>query len=90
MGSYPIMPSLKPSSARTEELEIAIAEKYKLDFVDDGHLIIDKLPLKITPKDTTIVYGNILPDGKLDFKYEIVNDPDNPVVIDNPDSIIFL
>jgi hypothetical protein len=52
----------------------AIAEKYTLLFKDDGHLIIDKLPLKITPKNINIVYGEVLPDVKPEFTYEIVND----------------
>ena len=86
-GLYIIEPSLDPVldvDNPLTELDQAITEKFILQFVN-GTLTIEKLALKITPMDTSIVYGEQLPPGGFQYLFEI---GDSSVVITNPDSIL--
>lgn len=85
-GQYIIIPSLYPEvdTVNTAEIDLAISEKYIMEFVH-GNLTIEKLALTITPMDTSLVYGQTLPDEGFQFLYQI---GDSSVVITNPDSIL--
>jgi hypothetical protein len=86
-GQYIIEPVLSPglfADTQFEEVDHAITEKYILEIVN-GSLTIEKLPLKITPVDVEMVYGEALPGESFEFLYEF-GDPD--IEIENPDLIL--
>jgi hypothetical protein len=81
-GEYLIQPALDPvldvENPQTE-LDIAITEKFKLQYVNSS-LVVEKLALKITPQDLTLTYGQELPAEGIDFLYEIA---DTSVVLED-------
>ncbi|TFH21337.1 MAG: hypothetical protein E4H10_15530, partial [Bacteroidia bacterium] len=81
--AYLITPSLIPNNP-LEEVDYAISEKYILEFVN-GNFTIEKLALKITPRDVGMIYGGQLPIEGFDFLYEI---EDSEVVLDNEELIL--
>jgi len=86
-GQYIIVPSLDPVldvDNPLTELDQAITEKFILELVN-GALTIEKLDLKITPMDTSIVYGEQIAEGGFQYLFQI---GDSSVVITNPDSIL--
>jgi len=86
-GIYFIAPSISPalgSDSLYTEVDFAISEKYKLEYVN-GNLIVEKLALKITPQDVTITYGDSIPQGGLSFDYEF---GDSLLSIPNPGLIL--
>ena len=85
-GQYPILPSLYPEvdTVTPAEIDLAISEKYIVEF-KSGNLTIEKLGLTITPMNTSLVYGESLPENGFQFLYQI---GDSSVVITNPDSIL--
>jgi len=86
-GQYIIRPSLDPVldvDNPLTEIDHAITEKFILELVN-GTLTIEKLDLKITPMDTSIVYGGQIAEGGFQYLFQI---GDSSVVITNPDSIL--
>jgi hypothetical protein len=81
-GEYLIQTALDPvldvENPQTE-LDIAITEKFRLQYVNSS-LVVEKLALKITPQDLTLTYGQDLPEGGIDFLYEIA---DSTVVLED-------
>ncbi len=73
VGEYKIRPSLNPEFDPDDpqgDVDMAIASKYTFEF-GDGTMNIDKLPLKITPIDVDMIYGQPLPGESFSFMYEI-------------------
>jgi hypothetical protein len=73
-----------------DSLDIALLEKYDLAF-ENGLLTIEKLDLVISPKDTTITYGDEI--GGFEFDFHFNNDSVNldfGFEIDEPDSLAIL
>ena len=73
VGTYIITPSR--IFDQTNPLDIALLKKYNYTFTP-GTLTVEKMPLKVTPEDKTITYGQYL--GNITFKYEFnqTNVPD--------------
>lgn len=88
VGIYPIIPALEPlpGTPLPEDLELdeTIANKYRLEF-KPANLIIDKLPVLITPRPDTMTYGESLKTSELSFDYH--TDPD--LVIPDLQTILF-
>lgn len=87
-GQYIIIPSLHPAvdTVSPAEVDLSISERFIVEFIS-GNLIIEKLPLTITPLDTSLVYGQMLPANGFSFSYQI---GDSSIVVSNPDSILQL
>jgi hypothetical protein len=74
----------------TDSLDISLLERYNID-IENGLLSIEKLDLLISPKDTTITYGDII--GGFDYNFYFNNDTVNPVYgfqISEDDSLAIL
>ncbi len=85
-GQYIILPSLYPEvdTVNPAEVDLSLSERFIVEFVS-GNLIIEKLALTITPMDTSLVYGQMLPANGFNFSYQI---GDSSIVVSNPDSIL--
>ncbi len=85
-GQYIIIPSLYPEvdTVNPAEIDLSLSERFIVEFVS-GNLIIEKLPLTITPMDTSFVYGEMLPDNGFSFSYQI---GDSSLVFTDLDSIL--
>ncbi|MBK5270470.1 MAG: hypothetical protein JJE22_05585, partial [Bacteroidia bacterium] len=68
VGGYSIIPAFDPDHLPNDSLLI----KYNYDFIE-GDLNIAKMPLKVTPRDTTVTYGQ---HWNVSFNYEF--DPAYP------------
>ncbi len=64
-GNYFIRPAMRVLN-NTDSLDIGLEELYNYTFTD-GLLSIQKMPLEITAKDTSLTYGDKI--DHLDFKY---------------------
>ncbi|HKB45002.1 MAG TPA: T9SS type A sorting domain-containing protein, partial [Chitinophagaceae bacterium] len=71
VGTYIITPSR--IFDENSPADVAFLQKYNYTFTS-GTLTIEKLPLKVTPEDKTITYGQYI--GNVTFKYEF--DPAYP------------
>jgi Subtilase family/Secretion system C-terminal sorting domain/MBG domain (YGX type) len=79
VGTYLITPSriFDP----TNPVDIALLEKYKYTFIT-GNLTIQKLPLKITAQNSTVNYGDKIPNTQ--FTYHFIgtyNIPDSSILL---------
>jgi hypothetical protein len=70
VGTYLIRPSR--IFDENNPADVAFLQKYSYTFAN-GTLTVEKLPLKVTPLDKTVTYGQQI--GNIDFKYEF--DPTN-------------
>ncbi|MEP7318395.1 MAG: S8 family serine peptidase, partial [Panacibacter sp.] len=66
-GIYFIRPAIKPLNPN-DSVDIALMEMYNYVF-NDGLLSIQKIPLLITPKDTTLNYGDKIAGITYNFNY---------------------
>ena len=87
-GQYIIIPSLYPEAdtVNPAEVDLSLSERFIVEFVS-GNLIVEKLALTITPMDTSLVYGEMLPANGFNFSYQI---GDSSIVVSKPDSILQL
>jgi Subtilase family/MBG domain (YGX type)/Secretion system C-terminal sorting domain len=65
-GIYIIVPSIDPLDP-TDSIDVALLENFTYEF-NQGLISINKLPLTITPNDTTLVYGESI--GGITFTYD--------------------
>ena len=77
VGLYRIMASRTFDPSNTTDA--ALLEKYNYDSLP-GVLTIEKLPVTVTPRDTTLVYGQAV--GNIHFNYQV----DPSITLANPSS----
>ena len=77
VGTYIITPSR--TFDQTNAADVALLKKYSYKF-NDGTVTIAKMPLKVTPDNKTVPYGQNI--GKVTFKYEF-----NTANVNNADSM---
>lgn len=82
-GIYFIRPAIKQLDPN-DSADIALMELYKYSF-NDGLLSIHKLPLIISPKDTTVNYGDKIGNFNFHFNYpdSLIADSDKAVFLDS-------
>ena len=82
VAQYGITPSLAPAD---NEIQQTLRDGYNWKFTA-GYLTVNKMPLKITPKNKTFVYGQKITG--IDFNYSIAANIDPATLqIQNPDSL---
>jgi hypothetical protein len=66
VGAYFIRPALHRPLNNTDPVDLGLKESYNF-IMNDGILSVEKMPLLITPRDTTLVYGDKI--GQFAFNY---------------------
>ena len=81
VGIYYIRPSTAPLNP-ADPFDAGLLEQYTYEFTD-GLLTIEKLPLTITPRDTTLTYGDRVGGFAFDYQYNdsLITLPDNAVLL---------
>ncbi|HOS49154.1 MAG TPA: S8 family serine peptidase, partial [Bacteroidia bacterium] len=72
-GLYAITPSSDPLDP-SDSVDVALTEQFTYVFTQ-GVLTVNKLPLVITPHDTTVVYGSAIKNLKFNYSYDDSNIP---------------
>ena len=80
VGTYIITPSRIFDENNPDD--VAFLQKYNYNFIN-ATLSIEKMPLKVTPEDKSIVYGKHL--GNVTFRYEF-----DPTGVPNPSALVNL
>ncbi len=82
-GIYFIRPAIPPFDPN-DSADVGFSEEYNYTF-NDGLLTINKLPLTITPTDTTLTYGQKIGSFNYKFAYpdSLFNDSDKAVFSDS-------
>ncbi|MEP7143520.1 MAG: MBG domain-containing protein [Ferruginibacter sp.] len=81
VGTYSVRPSriFNP----LDSIDRGLSELYKYIFNTASFITIEKLPVTVTPLDTTITYGQKIPGVQFTYQFDGANIPDSVTFLNN-------